>query len=166
MSDHRTSRRQFLRRGGAVIAGGAAAGLLADQAAAAGRLHTLALPEREPESYSSQDTIRLATIGVGIQGSGDTATALRVPGVELVAAADVYDGRLVRARRGGTVTYVDSKRIIVDNADEYELRKFVGLNERTCLNQRSLDHRDNRCHLAASCELWHDSTVGSVQIDL
>lgn len=98
MSDHRTNRRQFLRRGGAALAGGAAASFLADQAAAAGRLHTIEAPVREPEQYSPQDTIRLATIGVGIQGSGDTGTALRVPGVELVAAADVYDGRLVRAR--------------------------------------------------------------------
>jgi DNA-directed RNA polymerase subunit beta len=47
-------------------------------------------------------------------------------------------GMIVRARRGGTVTYVDSERIIVDNADEYELRKFVGLNERTCQNQKPI----------------------------
>ena len=29
-------------------------------------------------------------------------------------------------------------RIVIDNADEYELRKFVGLNERTCLNQKPI----------------------------
>ena len=34
------------------------------------------------------------------------------------------------------MTYVDSERIIIDNADEYVLRKFAGLNERTCQNQR------------------------------
>ena len=28
--------------------------------------------------------------------------------------------------------------IIINNTDEYELRKFQGLNERTCLNQRPL----------------------------
>src|SRR5690606_17602991 len=44
-------------------------------------------------------------------------------------------GMVVRARRGGTVTFVDGERVIIDNADEYVLRKFVGLNERTCLNQ-------------------------------
>jgi DNA-directed RNA polymerase subunit beta len=47
-------------------------------------------------------------------------------------------GMVVRARNAGTVTYVDSERIIIDNADEYVLRKFVGLNERTCLNQRPI----------------------------
>ncbi|HYE62435.1 MAG TPA: DNA-directed RNA polymerase subunit beta [Phycisphaerales bacterium] len=45
-------------------------------------------------------------------------------------------GMVVKARNAGTVTFVDSERIIIDNADEYVLRKFVGLNERTCLNQR------------------------------
>jgi len=45
-------------------------------------------------------------------------------------------GMSVRARSGGTVTYVDSQRIIIDNKDEYVLMKFVGLNERTCQNQR------------------------------
>ena len=42
---------------------------------------------------------------------------------------------LVRAKRAGTVTYVDSTRIEV-GTDVYPLRKFVGLNERTCQNQK------------------------------
>jgi DNA-directed RNA polymerase subunit beta len=45
-------------------------------------------------------------------------------------------GMVVRAERAGVVTYVDASRILIDNADEYSLRKFVGLNERTCLNQK------------------------------
>jgi DNA-directed RNA polymerase subunit beta len=45
-------------------------------------------------------------------------------------------GMTVKARNAGTVTYVDAERIIIDNSDEYVLRKFVGLNERTCQNQR------------------------------
>src|SRR3954471_2870847 len=51
------------------------------------------------------DRIRLALIGAGGQGSSDTRTAVRVPGVELVAAADIYDGRLARAREvwGGQI---------------------------------------------------------------
>ena len=49
-----------------------------------------------------------------------------------------YSGMVVRATSGGTVTYVDATRIVIDNADEYELRKFVGLNERTCLNQKPI----------------------------
>ena len=57
-------------------------------------------------------------------------------GMEQVAGH--YSGMLVKAKRAGTVTFVDSQRIIIDNADEYELRKFVGLNERTCQNQKPL----------------------------
>ena len=53
-------------------------GVLANEAAA--RVIPIEMPEREPRRYSRQDTIRLASIGVGIQGSGDTNTALRVPG--------------------------------------------------------------------------------------
>ena len=49
-----------------------------------------------------------------------------------------YSGWVQRAIRGGTVTFVDSQRIIIDNADEYVLQKFVGSNERTCLNQRPI----------------------------
>tara|TARA_E500000318_G_scaffold2060_1_gene2837 strand:- start:151507 stop:155358 length:3852 start_codon:yes stop_codon:yes gene_type:complete len=49
-----------------------------------------------------------------------------------------YSGMLIRAKRGGTVTYVDAERIIIDNADEYVFRKFVGLNERTCQNQKPI----------------------------
>ena len=49
-----------------------------------------------------------------------------------------YSGMLVKAKRGGKVTYVDSQRIVIDNADEYVFRKFVGLNERTCQNQKPI----------------------------
>jgi DNA-directed RNA polymerase subunit beta len=47
-------------------------------------------------------------------------------------------GMTVKAKNAGTITFVDAERIIVDNSDEYVLRKFVGLNERTCLNQRAI----------------------------
>ncbi len=44
---------------------------------------------------------------------------------------------VVRARTAGTVRYVDAQRIVVGE-EMYELRKYVGLNERTCLNQRPI----------------------------
>ena len=50
----------------------------------------------------------------------------------------VNSGMVVRAERSGTVTYVDAKRIVVDNSDEYELRKNAGLNDKTCLTQKPL----------------------------
>jgi len=56
-------------------------------------------------------------------------------GVEQAVARN--SGMVVRARKNGTVRYVDSMRAVIDG-ETYSLRKFVGLNQRTCLNQRPL----------------------------
>jgi predicted dehydrogenase len=80
----RPTRRDFLK-----TVGGAAA-----TAPVVLRAQTSA-PSQAP---SSNDRIRFAAIGVGIRGQQDLLSALRTPGVELVAAADVYDGRLTLAR--------------------------------------------------------------------
>ncbi|MBI4581614.1 MAG: DNA-directed RNA polymerase subunit beta, partial [Planctomycetes bacterium] len=45
-------------------------------------------------------------------------------------------GMVLKAIKGGKVTAVDATRIDINGTDEYVLRKFQGLNERTCLNQR------------------------------
>jgi predicted dehydrogenase len=50
------------------------------------------------QALSSNDRLRFAAIGVGIRGQQDLLSALRTPGIELVAVADVYDGRLTLAR--------------------------------------------------------------------
>src|SRR5437870_7706920 len=77
------SRRHF------VHATSAFAGLAANQAA-------LAQSEKKP--ISPNDRIQLGIIGFGIMGQGDVHTATSLPGVELVGAADVYEGRLTAAR--------------------------------------------------------------------
>jgi len=48
----------------------------------------------------------------------------------------VNSGMVIRTSRGGTVTAADAMHIEIDGTDEYVLRKFQGLNERTCLNQK------------------------------
>jgi DNA-directed RNA polymerase subunit beta len=44
---------------------------------------------------------------------------------------------VVRARRAGKVTFVDATRIEV-GTDIYHMKKYQGLNERTCLNQKPI----------------------------
>lgn len=86
-STGRTSRRDFIKL------------TTAATVAAATSTTILAADEpRRPERVSPSDKIRLGLIGAGGQGMGDTREALKIPGIELVAAADLYDGRLTRAK--------------------------------------------------------------------
>ena len=82
----KTSRRDFIK-------------LTTATTLAAATSTTILAGESEPaRTVSPSDKIRLGLIGAGGQGMGDTKEALKIPGVELVAAADLYDGRLARAK--------------------------------------------------------------------
>jgi predicted dehydrogenase len=50
------------------------------------------------KKFAANDTIRLGVIGTGIIGFYNIRSALTVPGVELAAVCDLYDGRLTRAK--------------------------------------------------------------------
>ena len=50
------------------------------------------------QKYAKNDFINLALIGSGIQGIYDTNSALLVDGIKMVAACDLYTGRLERAK--------------------------------------------------------------------
>ena len=78
------SRRSFLR----TTAAAAGASLVAGS--------TRLEPERflaEVEPTGPSDRVRFGIVGVGMEGSGLLATAIQLPGVECVAAADLYDRR-------------------------------------------------------------------------
>jgi DNA-directed RNA polymerase subunit beta len=63
-----------------------------------------------------------------------TEPPLVCTGMEAVVGQN--SSMVVRAKNTGTVTAVDATKIVINHTDEYELAKFVGLNERTCLNQK------------------------------
>jgi predicted dehydrogenase len=64
----------------------------------AARLHALEAMQADATPVAANDHIQIALIGAGGQGQWDTKTAVRVPGVKLVAVADCYNGRLERAK--------------------------------------------------------------------
>ena len=57
-------------------------------------------------------------------------------GMEQMVGAN--SGMVIKAANDGVVTSVDSGRIVLNDTQEYTLRKFVGLNERTCQNQKPI----------------------------
>jgi len=94
MGKNNSSRRSFIKKiGGSVLALGATplAGLTAQEKV---EERILAYDRK----FSPSDKIRIGAIGMGIMGYNDVATAVKVPGVELVAACDLYKGRLEHAK--------------------------------------------------------------------
>jgi predicted dehydrogenase len=79
----RPTRRQFLKMASATAG---ATTILARSAAA------------EEKPVSPNDHIQIACLGTGGMGQGDTETALKIPGVKLLAVADIYDGRFIEAQ--------------------------------------------------------------------
>ncbi len=50
------------------------------------------------EDVSTGDHVRFGMIGIGMQGSNLLAQSIELPGIECVAACDLYDGRHILAR--------------------------------------------------------------------
>jgi predicted dehydrogenase len=101
----RRSRRDFLK----TVAG----------TAAAAPTILRAQPGAAPQSVAANDRIQVAMFGSGIRGQQDMRSALLAPGVELVAVADVYDGRLTLAKElwGGHVFTTRDYREVLARRD-------------------------------------------------
>lgn len=109
------SRRKFLKQLGLSAAGAAAI----TQHAAGGPGHVEYLHLVKKQKISANDRIRIGLIGTGGMGIGDTNTALMVDGVEVVAACDLYTGRLTRAKElwGKDLFTTRDYRQVLDRSD-------------------------------------------------
>jgi predicted dehydrogenase len=96
-------------------------------------------PEAIPypwQNVAPSDKIRFAIIGVGMQGSGLLGTAVTLPGVECVAACDLWDGRQALAK------------------------EIAGPNIKTTRRyQELLDDKSIDCIIAAVPDHWHKQVV-------
>jgi predicted dehydrogenase len=95
---NQNSRRGFISK---VAKGVVGASFLPNIITAADRQRSMIelLSPRKDQKYSANDQIQLAVIGAGGMGTADVNTAITVPGVKLVAACDLYDGRLADAKK-------------------------------------------------------------------
>ncbi|MEZ6056144.1 MAG: DNA-directed RNA polymerase subunit beta [Planctomycetaceae bacterium] len=89
--------------------------------------------------FLEHDDANRALMGSNMQRQGVPLLVAEAPlvGTGMEAEVPRYSGMVPRAEKAGKVTYVDATVIEVDGK-KYPLRKFVGLNERTCLNQKPL----------------------------
>ncbi len=127
--DFSSSRRKFLHQLGSstlLLSAGSLSGLAAENAIEKRLLHF-------ENRIGSNDKIRLACIGMGIMGSNDVKTALQVPGVELAAVCDLYDGRLQKAR------------------ELYGKPIFTTRNYKEILERKDID-----AVIVATSDHWHD----------
>jgi DNA-directed RNA polymerase subunit beta len=87
--------------------------------------------------FLEHDDANRALMGSNMQRQAVPLLVTEPPIVATGLEKDVAynSGMVVKAEKGGTVTYVDGQRIRIDER-EYPLRKFTGLNEHTCLNQK------------------------------
>jgi predicted dehydrogenase len=114
-SDRSNSRRKFLQQLSSstlLLSAGSLSSFGSEEKAEERILHY-------EKKISSNDKIRVACIGMGIMGFNDVNTALKVPGVEMVAACDLYTGRLERAKEvyGNTIFTTKDYRELLNRKD-------------------------------------------------
>ena len=90
-----------------------------------------------PQAIAPSDRVRFGIIGIGMQGSGLLANSIELPGVECVAACDLYDGRHTLSKE------------IVNNPSLPTTRRY----------QELLANKDIDCLIAAVPDHWHKQIV-------
>ena len=91
------NRRGFLRNLTLASGGVLAGGVLTEASAA--HIEKIRRAVEGEKRYAVNDNINVALIGAGGMGTSDLTTALKVPGVKVIAVCDLYDGRLADAKK-------------------------------------------------------------------
>ena len=120
------SRRAFLQGSAAAAAGGVL-------------MSKTVMLKAQPlaRAVAPSDRMRFGIIGVGMEGTGLLSTAITIPGVECVGAADLYDGRHILAKE------------LTSNTSLPTTRHY----------QELLDRKDIDCIVAAVPDHWHARVV-------
>ena len=89
--------------------------------------------------FLEHDDANRALMGSNMQRQGVPLLITDPPlvGTGMEEEVPRYSGMVVRSDRSGKVTYVDANVIEVEGK-RFPLRKYTGLNERTCLNQKPI----------------------------
>ncbi|HUR12396.1 MAG TPA: Gfo/Idh/MocA family oxidoreductase [Flavitalea sp.] len=127
--DYSSSRRKFIRQLGnttLLLTAGSLDALAKEEVVEKRILHY-------ENKISKNDTIRIGCIGMGIMGFNNVETAVKVPGVEFVAACDLYDGRLQKAKE-------------VYGQQVFTTRSY----------QELLERKDIDAVIIATSDHWHD----------
>ena len=91
--------------------------------------------------FLEHDDANRALMGSNMQRQAVPLIVTEPPlvGTGMERAVATNSGWVVKARKAGTVAYVDAETIRLDNdLEPYVLRKFQGTNEHTCLNQKPI----------------------------
>ncbi len=131
MGNEEISRRDFMRRT-STAAGAALVGksvLLEAESLSA-----------SPRPVPPSETMRFGMVGIGMQGSGLLGTSIRLPGVECVAACDLYDGRHTLAN---AIINQGTGKTVPTTRHYHEL----------------LENKDIDCIVAAVPDHWHERII-------
>lgn len=127
----RLSRRDFIRDSAAAVGAYAVAQTIPLQPEAPAWARSIG------RHVAPSDRVRFGIVGVGMQGSGLLANSIQLPGVDCVAACDLYDARHALAQE------------ITARPDLPTTRRYHDL----------LDRKDIDCLIVAVPDHWHQQVV-------
>lgn len=124
----RSSRRTFIQK----LSAGAIGATMIPEIMKASEINAETFAMVRDKPFSANDNIQIALIGAGGMGQADANTAITTPGVKLIAACDLYNGRLEAAKK-------------LYGSDIFTTRDF-----REILNRKDID-----AVIVATPDHWH-----------